>query len=114
MTVPGRPAGVMVTGMVTDWPGSTTNGVTFAAGLRLVSHKSPVGELTDGSNAAVSAVMDTTACSLAGAWPPNGPPRNGVTIQSPSGTAAAAYVLIAVMPGWEMRSGSPNGQLRSK
>ena len=56
--LPAEPFGVIVTGMDTVCPGLTTYGLMTVAGLRLCSHRSPVGEVTSGSKARVVALSD--------------------------------------------------------
>jgi len=46
---------MIVTGIVTLWPGWTTYGAKVADRLVLPSHRSPVGAVTAGSKAAVVA-----------------------------------------------------------
>lgn len=69
MTVPGAPDGVIVTLIVAVCPGLRTNGenVAKAAGSVDASQKSPVGELTAGSNAFAFAVIEIVADPVGGA-----------------------------------------------
>ena len=87
--LPAVPLGVIVTGMEMLWPGLTTYGVNVGAALVLPSHRSPVGELTVGSNPAVVAVIDTVALTFLAGFVPVGPTRNGVTVQSPGPMSGA-------------------------
>src|SRR5215472_8282494 len=113
-TVPTRPRGVIVTGIVIVCIGWTTYGATLLPGLVLLSHRSPVGALIAGSIGAITALTETRAgtdfCPLL----PSGPRRYGVTAQTPLGTSGAVKFTFAVFPVVEIRSGSPNGQVRSK
>src|SRR4051812_43591890 len=71
--LPLGPCGVIVTLMVTVWPGWTTSGVPgLSVGLTAVGQKSPVLDVTSESNARVCAVA-TRFEVPAGAGPLNGP-----------------------------------------
>src|ERR1700722_20294983 len=94
--LPAVPDGVIVTGMVTLWPGSTTYGVKPAVALMADDHRSPVGAETPPSKAAVTADMDRSAVIDLAAAGPVGPVRNGVMLQMPGVTSGTVRLPVAV------------------
>ena len=85
--MPAAPVGVIVTLIVTVWPGLTTSGENVVDGSTDVSHASPVGDVTAESNAFVCAVSATVAVP-AGAPPTGyGPHSVGPALQPQAGTA---------------------------
>ena len=72
---------MIVTGIVTLWPGWTTYGANVALASVLPSHRSPVGAVTVESKAAVVAVIDAVPTTFSGWFTPNGPRRDGVMPQ---------------------------------
>src|ERR1700729_2787675 len=84
-TVPAAPVGVIVTLIVTVWPGLTTAGENVVVGSMDVSHASPVSEVTAGSNAFVTADSEIVAVP-AGAAAGYGPHSVGPALQPPAGT----------------------------
>src|SRR5450755_1764612 len=114
-TVPEAPAGVMVTLTTAVWPGLMTIGENEAAGLTACSQKSPVEDVTAGSNAFAVAVMARFAVP-AGAPPGGyGPHSLGSATQIPAvmlppGVKDPDGVVVQSDPGPGgalERSGSP-------
>src|SRR4051812_23360573 len=71
--LPLAPCGVIVTVTVTVWPGCTVTGLPpLCVGSNATGQKSPVLDVTSGSNARVCAVA-TSVDVPAGAGPLNGP-----------------------------------------
>src|ERR1700728_2211158 len=77
--------GVMVTLTVADWPGLMVTGANAAAGLTDTCHRSPVGVLTEVSNALVTASIEMVAVP-AGAACAYGPHSVGPPSHSPAVT----------------------------
>src|SRR5215472_4617798 len=111
-TVPAGPRGLIVTGIVIVCRGWTKYGVK--PWFRLPSQMSPVGALIAGSIRAVTALAETCAVTGLSPFLPSGPRKYGVTAQRPLGTSGEVKFTFEVFPVVEMRSGSPNGQVRSK
>src|ERR1700678_463936 len=85
ITEPAAPVGVMVTLTVAVWPGLMVIGANAAAGLTDTCHRSPVGELTERSNALITASIETVAVP-AGAATEYGPHSVGPASHSPAVT----------------------------
>src|SRR5258708_39047045 len=81
-TVPLGPVGVMVTSTVADAPGAITTGARLNAPVVAVVQRSPVVEVTDGSNALVMTVAVIVAVPV-GAGVTYGPHGDGPAIQRP-------------------------------
>src|ERR1700722_8590146 len=84
--LPIAPEGVMVTGRSTVRPGPTTTALSGADKSVLFRHRSPLAEVTAGSNAAVVADREVLAVTGATPFVPSGPSWNGVMTQSPDAT----------------------------
>ena len=108
--MPDAPLGVIVTGIVAVWSGATVigwNESRLVAGFALSDSRSPVGELTVGSNGLVTTLADVVADSLGGPVVPNVPYSIGNTSHSPVSMGLSAKDRDAVVPTVEARSGSP-------
>src|ERR1700761_3817356 len=99
--VPDAPVGVIVTGIVPVWPGPTVIGANeprLVAGFALSDSRSPVGELTAGSNGLVTTLADVVAASAGGPVVPNAPASTGRTSHSPVASGLSENDNEAVVP----------------
>src|SRR5690242_2551822 len=99
--------------MVALWPASTTTGSNGADGLAAVCHRSPVGELTSVSKAAVVADSAVVAVSFGPPVAPNAPDSTGAISHSPCSMGLADNDAPTRLPTFEPTSGSPVGPCMS-
>ena len=86
ITVPLGLEGVIVTGITTVFPGSTSTGVSDAVGSTLRGHKSPVAAVIPWSNASVVAIMEVCAITGRMGDSPFGPTSVGWMSHTPEVT----------------------------
>src|ERR1700723_801689 len=101
--------------MAALWPARTYTGVNVLVRPLRADHRSPVDEVTAGSNARVTAVSDPDAVAAGAPEAGYGPISSGLTDHTPGLTSGSDSVRLAespeVTPG---RSGSPGEYSRSK